>query len=212
MNTNNPSETNSNNTTNPKDKGIPKTLKDLLKSEYSEVTREAIQKKYKQEAKNLPLKTRIEAKLQSFYGEDVGAKGLEIINKGLHENKFNRGATPLQKKILYMFLGSLIFGNVFYFTGRYIYNNFVLNSKESNLLKSGNIYYGRDPKEFDKEVYDLANQMILDYKRGLDREITEDEKQLILRDAGNRISYKYAQERQFMGSSVSNPNVNRHLR
>ncbi|KAG2388410.1 hypothetical protein C9374_000574 [Naegleria lovaniensis] len=184
-------------------------LKDLLKSEYSEVTREAIQKKYQEQAGNLPLKARVEAKIQGFYGGDIGPQALNTLRKGAHEQAHKRGWTPLQKRITLLF-GSFILGQLFYFGGRYIFNNFISSNKQ--MTNQSSFYYGRDVNEFNSEVEKLTAKMIHDYKNFKGSEdVTPEEYKMIERDALNRISLKYAQQREILGSYSQTPSSSKYV-
>ncbi|KAF0976830.1 hypothetical protein FDP41_004125 [Naegleria fowleri] len=184
-------------------------LKDLLKSEYSQVTREAIQKKYQEQGTNIPFKARVEAKIQGFYGGNVGPQALNPLRKGIHEQSHKRGWTPLQKKITLLF-GSFILGQLFYFGGRYIFNNFISSNKQ--MTNQSSFYYGRDVNEFNSEVDKLTGKMVNDYKKfkGSD-DVTPEEYKMIERDALNRVSLKYAQQHEILGSASQTPSSSKYV-
>ncbi|EFC47098.1 predicted protein [Naegleria gruberi] len=184
-------------------------LKELLKSEYSQFTREAIQKKYIQEGTDLPFKARVEAKIEGFYGGDVGAQALKTLRKGVHEGKFKKGMTPLQKRIGLLF-GSFVLGQAFYFGGRYVFDLFTNNKELQN--RDQGYYYGRNPTEFNSEVEKLTMRMIRDYQnfKG-SNDISPDERTMIERDAFNRISVKYAEQQEILGSSTINPPASKYV-
>jgi len=187
-------------------------LMDILKSEYSPVTREAIQKKYQEQATNLPFKARVEAKLQGFYGEDVGPQALNPLKKGIHQSTFKRGWTPLQKKITLLF-GSFVLGQVFYFGGRYVWDNF-LNSQQgfTHTSEQGGVYYGRDANQFNAEVDRLTNRMMGDYKKFKgSNDVTPEEQAMIERDALNRIAVKYAEQHEILGSATSKAPASKYI-
>ena len=187
-------------------------LKDLLKSEYSQLTRDAIHKKFKEEASNLPFKARVEAKIQGFYGGDVGANAFNTLRKGVHEGTHKKGFTPLQKRFALLF-GSFVLGQVFYFGGRYIFENFISSNKQSQILREqGNFYYGRDVNQFNSEVERLTTRMVGDYKKySGSEEVTPEEYKMIERDALNRVSLKYAEQHEILGSSSQKPSSSKYI-